>query len=37
MFMATAPTDGKYLLYLDFKLDGVVRTAEFATTATPGH
>jgi hypothetical protein len=37
MFMATAPTEGKYLLYLDFKLDGVVRTAEFATTATPGH
>ena len=37
MFMAAAPTDGKYLLYLDFKLDGVVRTAEFATTAAPGH
>jgi len=36
-FMAAAPTDGKYLLYLDFKLDGVVRTAEFATTAAPGH
>jgi hypothetical protein len=34
-FMAAAPTDGKYLLYLDFKLDGAVHTAEFTVTAAP--
>lgn len=34
-FMATAPTDGTYLLYLDFKVDGQVRTAEFTVTAAP--
>ncbi|OBB24717.1 hypothetical protein A5792_29715 [Mycolicibacterium peregrinum] len=32
-FMAAAPTDGTYLLYLDFKVDGRVHTAEFAVTA----
>lgn len=32
-FMAAAPTDGTYLLYLDFKVDGQVRTAEFTVTA----
>ncbi|MFC9940704.1 hypothetical protein [Nocardiopsis alba] len=38
-FMAVAPSDGVYRLYLDFLHDGVVRTAEFTvrTTATaPG-
>jgi hypothetical protein len=35
-FMAAAPTDGTYLLYLDFKVDGQVRTAEFTVTAAPG-
>jgi len=37
-FFATAPTAGPYRLYLDFKHDGVVRTAAFtaqATTSTP--
>ncbi|MGI5191323.1 heavy-metal-associated domain-containing protein [Promicromonospora sp. CA-289599] len=28
-FMTEAPTPGRYLLYLDFKVDGEVRTAEF--------
>lgn len=32
-FMAAAPTDGTYLLYLDFKVDGRVHTAEFTVTA----
>lgn len=32
-FGTTAPTAGTYLLYLDFRLDGVVRTATFALTA----
>ncbi|RIJ69461.1 hypothetical protein D1871_22015 [Nakamurella silvestris] len=32
-FLATAPTAGKYLLYLDFQIDGQVRTAEFVVTA----
>lgn len=35
-FMAAAPTDGTYFLYLDFKLDGQVHTAEFAVSAAPG-
>ncbi|WP_395308838.1 hypothetical protein V4U86_26575 [Mycobacterium sp. AMU20-3851] len=35
-FMAAAPTDGTYLLYLDFKVDGQVHTAEFTVTAAPG-
>lgn len=34
-FMAQAPTDGKYLLYLDFQVDGVVHTAPFVVTAAP--
>jgi hypothetical protein len=28
-FMTEAPTPGRYLLYLDFKVDGEVRTARF--------
>lgn len=28
-FMTEAPTPGRYLLYLDFKVDGKVRTAQF--------
>ncbi|MEU0266787.1 hypothetical protein [Nocardioides sp. NPDC006303] len=32
-FFATAPTAGPYRLYLDFKHDGVVRTAEFTVQA----
>jgi hypothetical protein len=36
-FMTEAPTPGRYLLYLDFKVDGEVRTAQFVldTGATP--
>ena len=34
-FMAAAPTDGKYFLYLDFQLDGQVHPVEFAVTAAP--
>ncbi|KRF23204.1 hypothetical protein [Phycicoccus sp. Soil803] len=40
VFHATAPSDGTYRLYLDFKHDGVVRTAEFTVTAgqeAPAH
>lgn len=33
-FAATAPTAGRYLLYLDFQVDGEVHTAEFALDAT---
>lgn len=33
-FYATAPSTGAYRLFLDFKHDGVVRTAEFTVTAT---
>jgi hypothetical protein len=33
-FFAEAPTAGRYLLYLDFKVDGQVRTAQFALDAT---
>ena len=33
-FMAEAPTDGKYFLYLDFKVNAEVHTAQFAVTAT---
>ena len=33
-FFAEAPTAGRYLLYLDFKVDGQVHTAEFALDAT---
>lgn len=32
-FMAQAPTPGRYLLYLDFQIDGQVHTATFTTTA----
>lgn len=32
-FAAEAPTAGRYLLYLDFQVDGVVRTAEFVLNA----
>ncbi|MFK4729462.1 hypothetical protein ROT00_07235 [Agromyces mediolanus] len=32
-FAATAPTPGRYLLYLDFQVDGEVRTAEFVLDA----
>ncbi|MBN8866527.1 MAG: hypothetical protein J0H98_03135 [Solirubrobacterales bacterium] len=32
-FMAEAPTPGRYLLYLDFKVDGEVHTAEFVLEA----
>jgi hypothetical protein len=35
-FMATAPTAGRYLLYLDLQLDGVVRSVPFVVTATAG-
>ena len=33
-FMAEIPTPGRYLLYLDFQIDGQVHTATFTTTAT---
>ncbi|NMD55137.1 MULTISPECIES: heavy-metal-associated domain-containing protein [Tsukamurella] len=32
-FRAQAPTAGRYLLYLDFQVDGVVRTASFVLDA----
>ncbi|SDR19575.1 hypothetical protein SAMN04489765_3758 [Tsukamurella pulmonis] len=32
-FQAQAPTTGRYLLYLDFQVDGVVRTASFVVDA----
>ncbi|MFD6138587.1 heavy-metal-associated domain-containing protein [Promicromonospora sp. NPDC060271] len=32
-FMTEAPTPGRYLLYLDFKVDGKVRTAQFVLDA----
>lgn len=32
-FEVDAPTTGRYLLYLDFKVDGKVHTAEFTTEA----
>ncbi|CAH0205315.1 hypothetical protein SRABI76_02123 [Microbacterium oxydans] len=32
-FVAEAPTAGRYLLYLDFRVDGEVRTAEFVLDA----
>ncbi|MET0998759.1 MAG: hypothetical protein ABWX73_08615 [Marmoricola sp.] len=35
-FVAEVPSAGSYHLYLDFKHDGVVRTAEFALDAGPG-
>ncbi|QRY61061.1 heavy-metal-associated domain-containing protein [Gordonia sp. PDNC005] len=33
-FGAETPTAGRYLLYLDFQVDGTVRTAEFVLDAT---
>jgi hypothetical protein len=33
-FMAQAPTPGRYLLYLDFQVGGVVRTAHFVIDTT---
>lgn len=36
VFFAEAPTAGRYLLYLDFQVDGVVHTAEFAVDAAHG-
>lgn len=35
-FAATAPTAGRYLLYLDFKADDTVHTASFVVDAAPG-
>jgi hypothetical protein len=35
-FVAEAPTAGRYLLYLDFQVDGQVHTATFALDAVPG-
>lgn len=35
-FMATAPTAGRYLLYLDLQLDGRVLSLPFVVTATTG-
>jgi hypothetical protein len=35
-FMAHAPTAGRYLLYLDFQVDGQVHTAKFVMNAAPG-
>lgn len=35
-FAASAPSPGRYLAYLDFQVDGVVRTAAFALD-TPAH
>lgn len=35
-FAAEVPSAGGYRLYLDFQVDGVVRTAEFALTADRG-
>ncbi|WP_369372435.1 heavy-metal-associated domain-containing protein [Promicromonospora sp. Populi] len=35
-FMTEAPTPGRYLLYLDFKIDGEVRTAPFVLDTTRG-
>lgn len=35
-FTAEAPTAGRYLLYLDFQVDGKVHTAEFVLDATHG-
>lgn len=35
-FTTQAPTQGRYLLYLEFQVDGVVHTAEFVVDATAG-
>ena len=36
VFYAAVPSDGRYHLYLDFKHDGVVRTAAFELATDPG-
>lgn len=36
-FAATTPTEGRYLLYLDFKVDDTVHTATFVLDAARGH
>ena len=36
VFTAEAPTPGRYLLYLDFQVDGQVHTAEFVVDAGHG-
>lgn len=36
-FVAEAPTAGRYLLYLDFQVEGKVRTAEFVIDAAHGN
>jgi hypothetical protein len=36
VFAAEAPTAGRYLLYLDFQVDGTVHTAEFVLDASHG-
>lgn len=35
-FMAHAPTPGRYLMYLDFQVDGQVHTARFVLESAPG-
>lgn len=35
-FVAQAPTPNRYLLYFDFQVGGVVRTAEFVLSSDPG-
>ncbi|MBX9245847.1 heavy-metal-associated domain-containing protein [Actinotalea ferrariae] len=35
-FATQAPTSGRYLLYLDFQVDGQVHTAQFVLDAAPG-
>jgi len=37
VFAAEVPSLGRYHLFLDFKHDGVVRTAAFAVRAGGGH
>ena len=34
-FIAQPPTEGRYLLYLDFQVDGQVHTAEFEVSRQP--
>jgi hypothetical protein len=36
-FMAEPPTPGRYLLYLDFQVDGQVHTAQFVVDAPTTH
>jgi hypothetical protein len=37
VFYAAVPSAGTYHLFLDFKHDGVVRTAAFTVQASGGH